>query len=152
MAVLGAGRMGRELVGAIAGTGAMRLGGLWARAGERFAATASATEKAILDAAVISKDLGLVLGSADVAIDFTLPAATPVVLKAVAETGKPLVCGVSGLDDALMRRMRDVSASVPVFYDRNMSFGVAVLTGLVSRAASVLGPEFLAEVHETHHV
>src|SRR5690606_17612667 len=56
------------------------------------------------------------------------------------------------LDDAALARMRDAAGSLPVFHDRNMSVGIAVLTDLVTRAAAVLGPEFVAEVHETHHV
>lgn len=152
IAVLGAGRMGRELVAAIASSDAAALASVWARKGAQLMNTVSGPGEDALRAAVVSADLEAVLAPAHVAIDFTLPAATPAVLDAVLASGTPLVCGVSGLSDAVMRRMREIAESVPVFYDRNMSFGIAVMTDLVTRAGAVLGPEFVAEVHETHHV
>jgi 4-hydroxy-tetrahydrodipicolinate reductase len=152
VAVLGAGRMGRELIATLAVSNDPTLAAVWARDPGKLVAGAGLAERAVLASVALSDDLDRVLAAADVAIDFTLPAATPAVLEAVARTGKPLVCGVSGLDEALLRRMREVAASVPVFHDRNMSFGIAVLSELTERAAAVLGPEFEAEVHETHHV
>lgn len=130
IAVLGAGRMGGELLQAIAADARLDGAGVWTR----------------------GKNLESVLESGDVAVDFTLPAATPQIIDAVVRLKKPLVCGVSGLGDDIMSRMRAASSSVPIFHDRNMSFGIAVLTELVRRAGAALGPEFLAEIHETHHV
>lgn len=130
VAVLGAGRMGSELLQAIATDAGLELAGVWAR----------------------SKNLESVLESGDVAVDFTLPAATPQIIDAVVRLNKPLVCGVSGLGDDVMARMRAASSSVPIFHERNMSFGIAVLTELVRRAGAALGPEFAPEIHETHHV
>jgi 4-hydroxy-tetrahydrodipicolinate reductase len=153
IAVLGAGRMGRELVAALARDEGAMLSGVWARDdGARLLEGATPAIREALGRALIGPDLDAVLMRADVAVDFTLPGATPAVLDSVARRGKPLVCGVSGLDDALMERLRAVAASVPVFQDRNMSFGIAVLTDLVARAAAALGAGFAAEVHETHHV
>lgn len=153
IAVLGAGRMGRELVAAIARDDGAILSGVWARdRGARLLEGAAPAAREMLGRALIAPDLEAVLAGADVAVDFTLPGATPAVLEGVARLQKPLVCGVSGLDDALMERLRSVAASVQVFQDRNMSFGIAVLTELVARAAAALGPGFAAEVHETHHV
>ena len=145
ISVLGAGRMGRELVHAIAASEDLRLGGLWSRS-EKLPGLADPDE------AVVSSDLETVLRAGDVAVDFTLPAATPQVLDAVVRLGKPLTCGVSGLGDETMARMRAAAASVAIFHDRNMSFGIAMLSELVHRAGATLGPEFVAEIHETHHV
>lgn len=146
--------MGRELISAVAAGGGneVELASVWVRDRAALVDSLPVPERSVLDAAHAGRDLDAVLARADVAIDFTLPAATLRILEAVAEAGKPLVCGVSGLDEAVMRRMRTLADSVPVFYDRNMSFGIAVLTALVTRAGGVLGPEFVAEVHETHHV
>lgn len=153
VAILGAGRMGRELIAAIAaGPDDVRLVSVWARHPDRLVEAVPGPGRASLETALVSDDLEAVLEPADVTIDFTLPPATPAVLDAVGRLDRPLVCGVSGLDDALLRRMREAAGSVPVFYDRNMSFGIAVLADLVARAGAVLGPEFVAEVHETHHV
>ncbi len=93
-----------------------------------------------------------IVAASDVLIDFSLPTATAAVLKAVSLHRKPLVCGVSGLDDALWKELQQAATVIPLVYDRNMSQGVAVLDELVSKAAASLGAEFVAEIHETHHV
>lgn len=150
--MLGSGRMGRELIAAIARAEDARLAGVWTREPPRLIAELGEDARALPGGAAISADLETVLDAADVAIDFTLPGATPAVLQGAVRTRTPLVTGVTGLDDASLAHIRQAAESVPVFHDRNMSIGIAVLTQLVSRAAAVLGPEFVAEVHEAHHV
>jgi 4-hydroxy-tetrahydrodipicolinate reductase len=147
IAVLGAGRMGHELLQAIAADPGLQLAGVWARGG-RVADAAGA----VPDRAIVGTDLEAVLEEADVAVDFTLPGATPHIVDAVLLANRPLVCGVSGLGEDIMARMRSASSSLPIFYDRNMSIGIAVLTDLVRRAGAALGPEFAAGIHEVHHV
>ena len=98
------------------------------------------------------ESIDAVVAAADVIIDFSLPEATATVLAAVSKHRTPLVCGVSGLDESLLKAMQQAATVIPVVYDRNMSQGVAVLDDLVSRAAGSLGNEFSAEIHETHHV
>ncbi len=93
-----------------------------------------------------------VVAAADVIIDFSLPDATAILLEAVLRHQKPLVCGVSGLDDSLWTMLQKAATVIPLVYDRNMSQGIAVLDDLVGRAARSLGTEFAVEVHETHHV
>jgi 4-hydroxy-tetrahydrodipicolinate reductase len=102
--------------------------------------------------AVVSGDLNEVMAAADVAVDFTLADATAQVLDAATKAGVPLVCGVTGLGDAEMRQLACAAQSIPLLYDRNMSFGIAVLKDLVERAAPRLSGSFVAEVDETHHV
>ena len=148
IAVLGAGRMGREVMRAIASCDELELAGVWVHGEKRSAADLLAGHPG----ATVSDDPGEVLAVADLAVDFTLPAATLEVLDAALASGRPLVCGVTGLENAELRRMRAVSRSVPLFYDRNMSLGIAVLKDLVSRAAPLLGPAFVAEIEDTHHV
>jgi 4-hydroxy-tetrahydrodipicolinate reductase len=148
ISVLGAGRMGQQLIRAIASADDTDLAGVWVRGEGRLEPDLLASHSGV----TVSDNLHDVLMSADVAVDFSLAAATPQVLEAAMRAGKPLVCGVTGLGDAEIRRMQVVAKSVPLFYDRNMSLGIAVLKDLVSRAARLLGPEFAAEIDETHHV
>ena len=135
--------MGQALVQALSETGDLQLAAVWMRR----AGTGPGP-----DDALASADLDAVLAAGDAAIDFTLPGATAQVLDAAARLGKPLVCGVSGLDEPLLARMHTAAERVPILYDRNMSLGVAVLTELVRHAAGALGTDFAAEIHETHHV
>jgi 4-hydroxy-tetrahydrodipicolinate reductase len=97
-------------------------------------------------------DLDSLVRAADVVVDFSLPDGTMRVIDAVLAHGKPLVCGVSGLDDAQMARIDEAAASIPVVYDRNMSLGIAVLARSVRDAAASLGMDFDVEIAEVHHV
>ncbi|MBT8418000.1 MAG: 4-hydroxy-tetrahydrodipicolinate reductase [Silicimonas sp.] len=93
-----------------------------------------------------------VVAVADVVVDFSLPQGTEEVVAAVLRHGKPLVCGVSGLDERQMQLIDSAAGEVAVVYDRNMSLGIAVLTHSVREAAESLGLEFDIEISETHHV
>lgn len=146
VAVLGAGRMGREVAASVASAAGMDLAGVWIR-GDRASVATGLPQHAFM-----SSDLDEVLADADVAVDFSLPAATPQVLESAAQAGVPLVCGVTGLGAEAMRQMQAAAQAIPLLYDRNMSLGIAVLKDLVARAAPRLQPEFEAEVHETHHL
>ena len=130
VAIAGAGRMGQAIAAGLETQDDMELVGLWDRGG----------------------DLDALVAGADVVVDFSLPEGTMQVLDAVLEHGKPLVCGVSGLDDGQMARIEAASSSIPLLYDRNMSLGVAVLTRAVRDAAASLGMGFEVEISEVHHV
>lgn len=98
------------------------------------------------------EDLVKLVDAADVVIDFSLPQGSDDVFAAVAASRKPLVCGVSGLADSQLQRMRELSREIPIVFDRNMSLGIAVLERSVREAAASLGTEFEVEVSEVHHV
>ena len=97
-------------------------------------------------------DLAAAIAAADVVIDFSLPEASVEVAGRCVEQQKPLVCGVSGLDDEQMAVLAGAADSVPVLYDRNMSAGITVLEALLRGAGPALGSGFSVEIHETHHV
>lgn len=122
--------MGQALAASINEQQDLALAGVWTREG----------------------DLDAVVEAADVLIDFSLPEGTAAVLDAVVRHNKPLVCGVSGLNDAQLAQLKETAARVPVVYDRNMSLGIAVLEHSVRQAAASLGPAFDVEISETHHV
>ena len=130
VAVAGAGRMGNAIAESLGSQPDMSLVGNWGRGG----------------------DLDALVRDADVVIDFSLPAGTDRVLDAVLRHGKPLVCGVSGLDEQQMAGIDVVAESLPVVYDRNMSLGIAVLDRVVRDAAASLGMDFEVEIFEVHHL
>ncbi len=143
IAVLGHGRMGQEIQSCIAESDDLQIAGIWVRNGPADNGAASTIESASLVA---------VLSHADVAIDFTLPAATDQVIAAATDAHIPLVCGVSGLTAASLQHMVAAAEGIPILYDRNLSLGVAVMQQLVQLAGSVLGKQFEAQIHETHHL
>jgi len=137
--------MGQALLQAAAGQAGLAVTSLWARGAE------SGSRAGVADHVLVSADLETVLTVADVLVDFSLPEANERVVTTVLEQGKPLVCGVSGLDEAQREALRRAAEHVPVIYDRNMSLGIAVLDGLVRQAAAALGEGFDVVVKETHH-
>lgn len=99
----------------------------------------------------VTDDPARALEGADVAIDFTLPAATAGNLAACRTAGCGLVIGTTGLAPEQMRVLEQASIDIPIVYGRNMSIGVNVLTELVRQAAAYLGPDWEVEVTEAHH-
>lgn len=97
-------------------------------------------------------DLDAALSDADVIVDFSMPSATLEICARNLIHRKPVVCGVTGLKDAHLAALRGASESVPVLYDRNMSFGIAVLDTAVRELARSLGEGFDIRIEETHHV
>lgn len=122
--------MGQAIAASVDQHPDMRLAGIWTR----------------------DNDLDALVASADVVIDFSLPEGTEQVLGAAVRHKKPLVCGVSGLDDARMSLLESSAAEIPLVYDRNMSLGIAVLERSVREAAATLGASFDVRIAETHHV
>ena len=87
----------------------------------------------------------------DVFIDFTTPDATEVNLDYVAKYKKALVLGTTGLSDAQLQKVEDISKVVPVVFSPNMSVGVNVLFSLLPEIAKRLGPDYNIEIVEAHH-
>ncbi len=144
--------MGREILAVMPEQPGLQLHGAWVRPGSDLdggdlTAIAGDAGRGI----TASSRIDDVLRGADVAIDFSLPEASREILAASVRAGVPLVRGVSGLGDDDMAAMREAARAIPVFYDRNMSIGVAVMRRLVAQSASLLGPEFHVEIHDTHH-
>ena len=140
IAVLGAGRMGRQIITAVAAQSDCKVSGVWSRDASAVAGIAGYA------------DLPELLADSDIAIDFTLAAATSEVPQAAVSAKLPLVCGVSGLTADQAVDLDVAARSIPLLYDRNMSYGVAVMTRLAEQAAAAFGEGYRLEVHETHHI
>jgi 4-hydroxy-tetrahydrodipicolinate reductase len=132
IAILGSGRMGREIKRCIDDSSDLELAGIWSRSNR-------------------PNGLSMLLSDADIAIDFTLPEATEDIIRAVVDTHTPLVCGVSGLPEMIYQAVVEAGDVIPVLYDRNMSLGIAIMRRMVEIAGKAFGDRFEAEIHETHH-
>ena len=100
---------------------------------------------------VVTADPAEALANADVAIDFTLPAAVPGNLAACRESGCALVMGTTGLAAEHVAMISESSEEISILYGRNLSIGVNVFTELARQAASHLGDEWDVEITEAHH-
>lgn len=131
VAILGAGRMGQQLVQVIEEATDCQLAGVWSRNADT--------------------DLAALLAGADVAIDFTLPEATKEIAGVAAAQRAPLVCGVTGIGQEAEAAIAAATRHIALLVEGNMSRGIAVMSRLLRQAAVALGPAFKAEIRETHH-
>ena len=89
---------------------------------------------------------------ADVILDFSHPDLLTDILGFAAEHGGiPCVLCTTGYSAEQVAALKAASASVPVFYSRNMSLGINLLIELSKKAAKVLGDTFDIEIIEKHH-
>jgi 4-hydroxy-tetrahydrodipicolinate reductase len=150
LAVLGAnGRMGRAVVRLASEAGhsivlAIGAGDEGTDAGElagigTIGAPLTSNLEAIQDA------------KADALVDFSAPAVLARACAPCAKTKTAIASGTTGLDAAAMSALDSAAKEVPVLWEPNMSVGVHVLSSLLERAISALGPEYDIEIAETHH-
>jgi len=94
------------------------------------------------------------LAGAQVAIEFTQPAAAAANVLACIRAGVPCVSGTTGWYDALPDVVREVETlGGALLWAPNFSAGVALFTALVERAGALFGRDgsFDAQLIETHH-
>ena len=153
IAVLGAnGRMGLALIRLIAASDDAVLTGALTEP-DQATVGRDAGQLAGLDVLGVSltDQLEVALAGCDMAIDFTVPAATARHAHACVARGCGLVVGTTGLGAAELAALKSAADSIALLYSRNMSIGITVLTELVRQAVRLLGPDFDAEISETHH-
>ena len=100
---------------------------------------------------VATTDLEAAFDKADVYIDFTTPDGTRAAARAAAARRVAGVIGTTGLTADADAAIGELARMAPVVVAANFSLGVNVVLGLVRQAARVLGPDWDAEVVETHH-
>lgn len=147
-----AGRMGRMLVRYVAGTEGVQLAGASECEGhELLGADAGVVAGCPAAGVALVADIRAALAGADVLIDFTFHTVAPANVAAARATGKAVVIGTTGLTDEEAAAVRDAAAGVPVVWAPNMSLGMNLLFEMVRKAATMLGPEYDAEIVEVHH-
>ncbi|HMW06715.1 MAG TPA: 4-hydroxy-tetrahydrodipicolinate reductase [Leptospiraceae bacterium] len=145
------------------------------RMGVSITQVLSKSEKSELFAAVeheksplIGKDIGIHAGlgeikkfytssqedaisEGDVIIDFSTAENSKKVLDLAVKHGKPLVIGVTGLEEDFLQKIREASVSIPILQSPNMSVGVNLLFKLAEMTARVLGDDYDIEILDIHH-
>ena len=139
------GRMGRALLEAAAGRTDVTV----SAAVDRDGAPTLATE--VAPGVLATADMAQGFGASDVYIDFTMPGATQHAASLARARKLPAVIGTTGLTPENERALAELAAVAPIVVAANFSLGVNLVLGLVKQAARVLGPEWDAEVVETHH-
>ncbi|MBF0122012.1 MAG: 4-hydroxy-tetrahydrodipicolinate reductase [Candidatus Omnitrophica bacterium] len=98
----------------------------------------------------VFKDISMLKG-ADVLIDFTLPEATPSLLKACHEYKVRMVIGTTGLGAKENSQVEAISHDIAIVKSSNMSIGVNVVFGLLKKMAETL-KGYNVSITETHHI
>jgi 4-hydroxy-tetrahydrodipicolinate reductase len=94
------------------------------------------------------------LNGADVAVEFTVPHATPANVRALLAAGVPMVVGTTGWYGELPAITDEVrSRGGTMLAAANFSLGVNIFEQITETAARLLGatPGFSAQIVETHH-
>lgn len=139
IAIAGAlGRMGRQMADAVQADARLVLAARFHRPG------------------IVSEGLGSrdeALAMADVAIDFTTPAASADLARFCADRGGPaLVIGSTGFDASELATITDAAKSIAIVRSGSFSLGLNMLVGMVEQAARAIDPEdWDVEIVEAHH-
>jgi len=153
LAIMGAGgRMGQMLVRQAQRTDGAAVVGAAEAAGSN-ALGRDAGELAGIDrlgVAIVAEPAKALTG-ADVAIDFTIPAATVAHAGLCAANGVAMVIGTTGLSPEQARSIDEAASKVPIMWAANMSLGVNILQALVERTARMLDPAYDIDILEMHH-
>ena len=133
------GKMGREIIANLDGSGAVLAG-----AYERDPASIADLKDAV------KTSLKELFSSCDVVIDFSVAAASLELINYARTNPKALVIGTTGLGAQGENLINLASNSMPILQATNMSLGVAVLNKL-SKLASKALEDFDIEICEMHH-
>ena len=137
IAVIGTGKMGRVVKQLATERGWPVVATIGSRGNERGAAITTET-----------------LAGAEVAVEFTTPAAAPANIRACARAGCPVVVGTTGWYHERERVERDVLlANGAMLWAPNFALGVNLYWQVAEFAARLAGrvPGFDAHIVETHH-
>jgi len=88
---------------------------------------------------------------AETVIDFTFHTVVTENLANAVSNGQSYVLGTTGLTDQEKRSVVSAAEKIPIVWAPNMSLGVNLMLELVRRSASILGPDYDAEIVEMHH-
>jgi 4-hydroxy-tetrahydrodipicolinate reductase len=99
----------------------------------------------------LGDDLGAIIDSGDVVVDFTFHESTAPFARLCAERRKAMVIGTTGHSEAERKELQALAAHIPMVWSSNYSTGVNALFWLTRKAAEILGPGFDLEILETHH-
>lgn len=120
---------------------------------EGFNITEAQTALAAYGAAnlLLTSDPKALAKQADAVLDFTAPAATLAVARAVAEQGGIHIIGTTGFTDDQQKELMRYAKGARIVQSGNFSLGVNVLEQLVEQAAKILDDSYDIEIFDMHH-
>jgi 4-hydroxy-tetrahydrodipicolinate reductase len=152
IAILGiSGRMGRTLLQCIEGSD-LHLSGALDSTDSRWANQDAGGLAGPSGAGVlIAVDPVAAIRGAKVAIDFTLPQATPAIAAACATAQCPLIVGTTGHTPEQRAAVEVAAKQTAIVMAPNYSLGVNLLFKLAELAGKTLNADYDVEIFEAHH-
>ena len=98
-----------------------------------------------------NNDITALCQSSDIIIDFTLPAATPILLDTAIKHNTAIVSGVTGYTPAEYKLLAKTAQYIPILHAANMSIGINLLNNLLAQTTDILGDDFDITISELHH-
>jgi 4-hydroxy-tetrahydrodipicolinate reductase len=153
IAVMGvAGRMGQELVRAVAETDGCTISGAVERGDSPLIGADIGTVAGIKPLGIaVSADPLEVIAAAEGILDFTTPRATIEFAGLAANARIVHVIGTTGLSDADEAKIAAAARHSPIVKAGNMSLGVNLLAAITRRVAEALDDDYDIEIVEMHH-
>lgn len=147
-----AGRMGRELVRAIASNESCTLLGGIEPTGSPYYGKDLGELSGIGSLGITVTDNALnLIAHSDAIIDFTSPRATVEFSRYTANARITHVIGTTGLDKDAEAALLAAARHATIIKSSNMSLGVNLVAALTQKIAQVLNPDYDIEIVEMHH-
>lgn len=147
-----AGRMGKELIQAVAASSECRLAVATVRPDSSLIGADAGELAGVGKLGVpLSGDLKVVTDQFDVLIDFTTIELTLQNTEVCAAAGKGMVIGTTGFNEQQKGQLIDASKKVGICLASNFSTGVNLCFKLLEIAAKVMGEDSDIEIVEAHH-
>lgn len=147
-----AGRMGRQLLQAVAENSSAKLTDAFeAASNPSIGVDASVLAGGDALDVIVTDHISPTTQAFDVVVDFTVPAATLSLLDALGDSSKAIVIGTTGFDDAGLAALKEHATRRPIVFASNYSIGVTLSLKLLADAAKALGDDYDVEIMESHH-
>ncbi|RKS85057.1 dihydrodipicolinate reductase [Orbus hercynius] len=153
IAVVGAGgRMGRQLIEAIAKSNDVVLGAAFEQKGSSLLGVDAGELVGLgkLDV-LVTDDFEQRQDQFDLLIDFTRPEGTLHHLDVCVKHHKMIVIGTTGFDNAGKQAIKQAAEKIGIVFAANYSVGVNLMLKLLEKAAQVMGDYTDIEIVEAHH-
>ncbi len=147
-----AGRMGKILIEAVSLNSDTELSAALEYSGSSLlGADAGELAGCGKNGVTLSSDLAAALECSDVLIDFTIPDASILNLKACVDSSKPIVIGTTGFSQDQQDFINASARRIALCKASNYSTGVNLCFKLLQMASSVLNEGYDIEITEAHH-
>jgi 4-hydroxy-tetrahydrodipicolinate reductase len=147
-----AGRMGRQLLAAVAESSNATLTGAFDAPGQAcIGVDSSLLSGGAVTGVPVQDNVAATLAAFNCVIDFSAPAVSIKLLETLQTGSHRVVIGTTGFTDAQLAVMRAAATRIPIVFAANYSIGITLTLSLLEQAAATLKDDYDIEIIEAHH-